>query len=63
MTVKTAGAAAGRPASRAPGRRPARAGTVEQLSRGERVARGKEARAAAPLARAIITGSAGLQFW
>ena len=39
----------GRPAARAPGRRPARAGTVEHLSRADRVARGKDARAVAPL--------------
>jgi uncharacterized protein (DUF2252 family) len=49
MTVKTAGAAAGRPAARASGRGPARAGPVEHLSRADRVARGKDARAAAPL--------------
>jgi hypothetical protein len=48
MTVKTAGAAAGRPA-RASGRGPARAGPVEHLSRADRVARGKDARGVTPL--------------
>ena len=49
MTVKTEGAAAGRSGTRASGRGPGRAGTVEQLSRADRVARGKDARAVAPL--------------
>ena len=39
----------GRPAARASGRGTARAATEEQLSRADRVARGKDARAAAPL--------------
>src|SRR6266436_7823123 len=39
----------GRPAARASGRGPARAGTVEHPSRADRAARGKDARAAAPL--------------
>ena len=49
MTVKTEGAAAERSGARASGRGPARTGTVEHLSRADRVARGKDARAAAPL--------------
>ena len=49
MTVKTEGAASGSPSARAPGKGPPRAGTVEQLSRADRVARGKDARAVAPL--------------
>ena len=49
MTV-TAGRAANRKTrARASGRGPARTGTVEQLSRADRVARGKDARAAASL--------------
>src|SRR5262245_60462975 len=51
MTVKTEdGARAGKTARRAPGRGRGRAGTGEQLSRSDREARGKDARAAAPLA-------------
>ena len=50
MTAKTEGAARGRrPAGRASGGGRARAGTGEQLSRADREARGKDARAAAPL--------------
>ena len=49
MTVKTEGAAAERSGARASGRGPARTGTVEHLSRADRAARGKDARAAAPL--------------
>ena len=49
MTVTTEGAASGSPAARASGKGSPRAGTVEQLSRADRVARGKDARAAAPL--------------
>jgi uncharacterized protein (DUF2252 family) len=50
MPVKTEDAArGGRPAVRASGRGRARAGTGEQLSRADREARGKDARAAAPL--------------
>jgi uncharacterized protein (DUF2252 family) len=50
MPVKTKDAArAGRPAERASGGGRARAGTAEQLSRADREARGKDARAAAPL--------------
>ena len=49
MTVKTEGAAAERSGTRASGRGPARTGTVEHLSRADRAALGKDARAAAPL--------------
>ena len=49
MTVTTEGAASGSPAARASGKGSPRAGTVEQLSRADRVARGKDARAVAPL--------------
>ena len=49
MTVTTEGAASGSPAMRASGRGSPRAGTVEQLSRADRVAQGKDARAVAPL--------------
>ena len=49
MTVKTEDAAAGRSGTRASGRGPGPTGTVEHLSRADRVARGKDARAVAPL--------------
>ncbi|MGO9142973.1 MAG: DUF2252 domain-containing protein [Streptosporangiaceae bacterium] len=49
MTVKTEGAAPGSPAVRASARGSPRAETVEQLSRADRVAQGKDARAVAPL--------------
>ena len=50
MAVKTEDAARrGGSAARASGKGPARAGTAEQLSRADREARGKDARAAAPL--------------
>ncbi len=49
MTVTADGVAAGGPAARVSGRGPARAAAVEQLSRADRVARGKDARTAAPL--------------
>ena len=49
MTVTADGVVAGGSAARVPGRGPARATAVEQLSRADRVARGKDARAAAPL--------------
>ena len=49
MTVKTEGAAAERSGARTSGRGPARTGTAEHLSRADRAARGKDARAAAPL--------------
>ena len=49
MTVTTKGAASGSPAVRASGKGSPRAGTVEQLSRADRVAQGKDARAVAPL--------------
>src|SRR5262249_4881487 len=49
MTVKTNDAARPRSAARASSGGPARAGTGEQLSRADRVARGKDARALAPL--------------
>ena len=49
MNVKTEGGVSVGPAARAPGQGSGRAGTVEQLSRADRVARGKDARAAAPL--------------
>jgi uncharacterized protein (DUF2252 family) len=48
MTVKTEGVAVRRSAARASGRGPVQA-EAEQLSRADRVARGKDARAAAPL--------------
>jgi uncharacterized protein (DUF2252 family) len=49
MAVKTENAARPRTAARASGGGSAPAGTGEQLSRAERVARGKDARASAPL--------------
>jgi uncharacterized protein (DUF2252 family) len=49
MTVTADGVAARRPSARASGRGPARAAAVEQPSRADRVARGKDARAVAPL--------------
>ena len=49
MTVTADRAAAGRSGARASGRGPARAAAAEPLSRAERVARGKDARAVAPL--------------
>jgi uncharacterized protein (DUF2252 family) len=49
MTVKTEDVAAGRSGARASGRGPGQAGTVEHLSRADRVARGKDARVVAPL--------------
>jgi uncharacterized protein (DUF2252 family) len=49
MTVTAGRAASRKTGARASGRGPARAGTVEQLSRADRVARGKDARAIAPL--------------
>jgi len=49
MTVKSEGAASASPAARASGKGSMRAGTVEQLSRADRAARGKDARAVAPL--------------
>ena len=49
MTVTADRAAAGRSGARASGRGPARAAAAEPLSRADRVARGKDARAAAPL--------------
>ena len=49
MTVKTEGAASGSPAVRASGKGSRQPGTVEQLSRADRVARGNDARAVAPL--------------
>ena len=49
MTVTADGVVAGGSGARASGRGPARAGTVEHLSRADRVARGKDARAVAPL--------------
>ena len=49
MTVKTEGAAAERSGARASGRGPARTGTAEHLSRADRAAQGKDARAVAPL--------------
>ncbi len=49
MTVKTEGAAAGRSGARASGRGPGQNGTVEHLSRADREALGKDARAVAPL--------------
>ena len=49
MTVTADGVAAGGPAARVAGRDPARAAAVEQLSCADRVARGKDAWAVAPL--------------
>ena len=49
MTVTADGVVAGGSAARVSGRGPARAAAVEQLSRADRVARGKDARAVAPL--------------
>src|SRR5271166_524192 len=49
MTVTTEGGVSGSPAGRASGKGSPRAGTVEQLSRADRMARGKDARAVAPL--------------
>ena len=49
MTITTGAVGAGRSGARPSGRRPARARTVEHLSRADREARGKDARAAAPL--------------
>jgi uncharacterized protein (DUF2252 family) len=49
MTVKTEDAARSRTSTRSPGGGRARTGTGEQLSRADREARGKDARAAAPL--------------
>ena len=49
MTVTDDGVVAGGSAARQSGRGPARAAAAEQLSRADRVARGKDARAAAPL--------------
>ena len=49
MTVTADGVLAGGSAARVSGRGPARAAVVEQLSRADRVARGKDARAVAPL--------------
>ena len=49
MTVKTEGGVSARPAGPASGKGSVQAGTAEQLSRADRVARGKDARAVAPL--------------
>ena len=49
MMVKTEDAAAGTSGARESARRPGQTGTVEHLSRADRVARGKDARAVAPL--------------
>ena len=49
MSSTTDRPAAKKPNARAPGRGPARLGTGEHLSRADRVARGKDARAVAPL--------------
>ena len=49
MTMKTEDAAAGRSGTRESARRPGQTGAVERLSRADRVARGKDARTAAPL--------------
>src|SRR4249920_1063780 len=49
MTVTADGVVAGGSAARVSGRGPARAAAVEQLSRADRLARGKDARAVAPL--------------
>jgi uncharacterized protein (DUF2252 family) len=49
MTVKTEDAVSAGPAVRASGKGSVRTGAVEQLSRADRVARGRDARAVAPL--------------
>ena len=49
MTTISAGAARQRTAAQASGKGPAGAGAVERLTRADRVARGKDARASAPL--------------
>src|ERR1700726_710502 len=49
MTAQTERAAAGRSGARTSARGPARAAAAEQLSHADRVARGKDARAVAPL--------------
>ncbi len=49
MTVKTEGGVPASPAGRASGKSSVRAETVEQLSRADRTARGKDARAVTPL--------------
>ncbi len=49
MTVKTEGGVPASPATLASSKGPVRAGTVEQLGRADRVARGKDARAVTPL--------------
>jgi uncharacterized protein (DUF2252 family) len=49
MTVTADRGAAGRSGARSTGRRPARAAAAEHLSRADRAARGKQARAVAPL--------------
>ena len=49
MTVKTKGGVSASPAARASGKGSVRARTVEQLSRADRVAQGKDARDVAPL--------------
>ena len=49
MTVKTEGVASGSPAARTSGNGSTRARTMEPLSRADRAARGKDARAVAPL--------------
>ena len=65
MTVKTEGGVSASPAARASGRGSGRAGAVEQLSRADRVARGKDARAVTPLeshaefAAGRVAGSGG----
>src|ERR1039458_2622219 len=49
MTMKTEAGVPARSAARASGRGSVRAGTVKRLIRADRVARGKDARAVAPL--------------
>ena len=49
MTVKSGRGGLASPAARASGRGSKQAGTVEQLSRAARMARGKDARAVTPL--------------
>ena len=49
MTVMADHAAAGRSGTRVSGRSPSRAGAAGQLSRADRVAQGKDARAVAPM--------------
>jgi uncharacterized protein (DUF2252 family) len=61
MTVKTEGDVPASRAARASGKGSARAGTVDQLSRADRVARGRDARAVTPLESHAEFAPAGLR--